>query len=75
VASICFKRIAQQAGVPWNEIEMVLGHAIPSTIWRYVHYASEFLSKAVAVIDEYLARTARARSRRECEPAVSRSPH
>jgi hypothetical protein len=42
-------------GVPWNEIEIVLGHAIPSTTSQYVHYAPEFLSKAVTVIDEYFA--------------------
>jgi integrase len=42
-------------GVPWSEIEMVLGHAIPSTTSQYVHYAPEFLQKAVAAIDAYFS--------------------
>ncbi len=45
-------------GVPWSEIEMVLGHAIPSTTSQYVHFAPEFLSKAVAAIDAYFAELA-----------------
>jgi len=42
-------------GVPWHEIELVLGHAIPSTTSQYVHYAPEFLAKAAAAIDDYFA--------------------
>ncbi len=50
-------------GVPWHEIELFLGHAIASTSAHYVHYAPEYLAKAIAAVDAYFGDLSRLVSR------------